>query len=69
MIAPLFRSLGGELLRYGTTDVPATGLAARAAASGCVRVVRVHPADDHAGDARGAQRSGATVYRAPEQPE
>ena len=83
-IAPLFKSLGGELLGYWYVlggvevyvmfelpdDVTATGMAARVASSGafasptCTRLMTVQETLAALGGA-----GGATVYRAPGQPE
>jgi uncharacterized protein with GYD domain len=83
-IAPLFRSLGGELLGYWYVlggvevyvmfdlpdDVAATGMSARVASSGafvsptCTRLMTVQETLAALGGA-----GGATVYRAPGQPE
>jgi uncharacterized protein with GYD domain len=83
-IAPLFRSLGGELLGYWYVlggveayvlfelpdDVAATGMSARVASSGafssptCTRLMTVPETLAALGGA-----GGATVYRAPGQPD
>jgi uncharacterized protein with GYD domain len=83
VIAPLFKSLGGELLGYWYVlggvevyvlfelpdDVAATGMSARVASSGaftsptCTRLMTVQETLASLGGA------GATVYRAPGQPE
>jgi uncharacterized protein with GYD domain len=86
VIAPLFKSVGGELLGYWywyvlggvevyvmfelPDDVTATGMAARVASSGafasptCTRLMTVQETLAALGGA-----GGATVYRAPGQPE
>jgi uncharacterized protein with GYD domain len=82
VIAPVFKSLGGELLGYFLggvevyvmfelpDDVTATGMAARVASSGafvsptCTRLMTVQETLAALGGA-----GGATVYRAPGQPE
>ena len=72
VIAPIFKSLGGELLGYwyvlGGVEVyvmfelPERRRGDRHGGAGRlvrrVRVAHLHPADDRAGDARGARRSG-----------
>jgi hypothetical protein len=72
VIAPLYKSLGGELLGYWygiggaevyvifelPDDVTATGFGGAGRLVRRVRVIHLYSADDPAGDARGARRSG-----------